>query len=40
MSKKPKAEKPAKAESHTYDWRQRSGLLRGPAPKAKKKAAC
>lgn len=40
MSKKP-VEKPAKAESHTYDWRQRAGLLRGaPKPKAKKEKAC
>lgn len=37
MSKKPKAEKPAKAESHVYNWRQRAGLQRGTP---KKKAAC
>jgi len=40
MSKKP-VEKPAKAESHVYNWRQRAGLKRGPAPKKPtKKAAC
>lgn len=34
MSKKP-VEKPAKAESYVYNWRQRAGLQRGNPKKAK-----
>lgn len=37
MSKK---EPKAKPESYVYNWRQRAGLNRGPAPKKPAKKAC